>query len=363
MEVNISQYPQLREEQRIEARQRARENLLTKLGGEPQFEDFERRTYSHYGPTVDRALMGAMIMMLVAAFTVSAFHIYHVGNTTYRAGIDSAWQAIISGFALVILAETAVLLLSVMPAVWDIPRGIKAVMYTGAIGAAFIAAIGNIDVTITYTSRPFDWFQAWIRSISVAPSRFVLATMPPALTLIVGQGLKYRVLIEAQRRHEAKANYEAALADWKRVEAHLEQHSDWLQAYATALWDTWRHGKRKEIWQGITASDRRAIVQRELEAEHWFSGVTASQLTDNDGQDRQRRQKKRGVTVVPDIDPDIAELTGKDRVKAYLDRYPEAEKLDIDELAERLAVSGRTVYRGKSELAKNGDFSRNGHKE
>jgi hypothetical protein len=340
MEVNVSQYPQLREEQRIEARQRARENLLTKLGGEPQYEDFERRTYSRYGPKVDRALMIAMAILLLAAFLVSAFHIYYMGSTTYRAGINSENQAKITGLALVILAETAVLLLSVMPAVWDIPKGIKGVMYLGAIGAAFIAAIGNIDVTITYTSQPFDWLQAWIRSFSVAPSRFILATMPPTLTLIVGQGLKYRVLVEAQRRHEAKANYEKAIATWKDTADHIEEHPSWLQAYATSLWDTWRRGKKREIWQGVTMEERRAIVQREIDFENWYSRSVPS-VRRNEHRTRETAVNRTGVQK-------------SEQVKRYIDEHPEALNMGRRELADLLSVSLGTAQRGVELYTSNG---------
>jgi hypothetical protein len=223
-------------------------------------------------------------------------------------------------------------------------------MYVGVMGAAFIAAVGNIDAEIIYTSSPLNWVTRWWSTLATAPKQWTAATVPPMITVLVGQGLKYYALSRSESRREAKTRYDLAIVAWDELVKNIELHAGWRNTYAWALWDVWRKGKRQEMIANITHEVRSAIIIREIEADQILPDAD-SQLTDNANQHKAKRQAE---TVTPDIDADIAQLTGKDRVKAYLDRYPAAGSLEIDELADLLAVSGRTVYRGKELVSKNG---------
>ena len=119
---SLSEYPTLRDDQRIAARKQARTNLIAKLGGAPQFADYERQQVTKYGPTTNRIATITAALVLLAAFVISAVHIYSTGRGVYLDGAESNQVvALIMGAALVVLAESAILALSVLPEVWNTP--------------------------------------------------------------------------------------------------------------------------------------------------------------------------------------------------------------------------------------------------
>jgi hypothetical protein len=349
MDIDISKYPMLTEDQRTEARNKARQTMIAKLGGEPRIEDFEHQQYSKYGPRVDHFVTATMIVLFVAALAVSAFHIYNMGKDTYLEGTDILWQAQLTGFALIILAESAVLLLSIMPAIWEMPQGIKIVMYTGTIGAAMVAAIGNIDVTITYTESPFNWFIAWISSFAKDPGNFILATMPPALTLIVGQGLKYRVLNTTKERFEAKRQFDVAMQDWESTLANLENHKEWVNTYAYTLWDYWKSAlkirNKREFIGSITDTERQAIVRREIKATNFFE----------ESMELVSKRDEPEPTQAPESHKQI----GRDELVMHLRSNPSDATLTAPALVKRLSelhlqASESTARRALIKFSQNG---------
>jgi len=298
---------------RIAARGKARENLIAKLGGEPQFEQFEKRVHSRFGSWPEGIALAALILVLAAAFIISAVHIYGVGKQTYLRGNGDEWVAIIMGAALVVLAESAILALSIVPTLWETPWNVTWGMYAGIAGAAFVAAIGNIDATIFYNSSPFNWIESWWEALASTPARWTIATLPPFMTVLVGLALKYLFLSKSRTRHEAKIAYEAAMQQWQQTTAQLEEHADWRETYAWALWDTWR-SKRAKLAAQLTPEERQAVVLREMQADAFFS----ESYTENSSEKQPRQATE---TVTP-----------RQRVLGYLREHPEvAEQLKRNE--------------------------------
>ena len=324
MEVNVSQYPQLREEQRITARQQARANLLAKLGGEPQYQDFEKHHWSRFGVGWERATLLFLIIVFLSALWVSSGHIYRVFD-------DS--------FAMVILAESTILALSLVPTVWNTPRPVTVSMYVGVLGAAFIAAVGNIDAEIIYTSSPLNWLGRWWGTLATAPKQWTAATVPPMITVLVGQGLKYYALSRSEDRREAKTHYDQAMIEWRETVRTLEQHPDWLNTYAWALWDTWRKGKRQELISGISKDERSAIVLREVEADQILP-EKVSEIAENSVRRVKTSSENNNHAVR--------------RVIEYLDEDPARFQLSGAEISEILQVSEPSVSRGKKKFSENG---------
>lgn len=341
----VAHYPMLRDEQRIEARRQARENLMARLGGEPQFEDFERKHVSRFGPGINRGAFAFAVLVLGAAFIISAVHIFSTGYEAYNAGHSSqVWASIIGG-AFVVLAEASIIALSIIPPVWETPPSVTRSMYLGIAGSAFIATIGNIDATIIYTSTPFDWVKAWAMALSKQPAQWALATLPPMLTVLVGMGLKYYVLTRSHERQEAKVNHEKAMREWRTIVDNLEVHENWIASWANALWDAWCYKKRRDVLAEIPIEDKRLIVQREMEADLWFEReFTGMQQNSGRMQQNSDMPAKARVVLFLRENPEIAEQLGDGSMQQ-------------SEVASMLGVSQASVSRGLTA------YSQNGHHE
>lgn len=333
----------LTEEKRIEAQERARQNMIARHGGAPRLEDFEQHNHSRFGATVERITFRFMVVMLLSAFIVSSLHVYFVGKVAFRQGINNEWQSVIVGMALVMLAESAVLVLSLAPAMWSMPLGMKILMYSGAICATLIAAIGNITVSIDYDPTPFNWLAAWLKSFSTSPNKWMIATMPPTLTLIVGQALKYRILAGSEQRQQAINRYEVERAEFQRWLAGIENDPAWRKAWAISIWDTWRYGKRKDVLAGITNHQRGLIILREMMADdllllEFQSNPTHSEI--------------RSETHL--IDQVESTGTAAERVREVLYQYPYLLDLKRQEAAQTIGVSIGSLQRGIDLYRQNG---------
>jgi hypothetical protein len=327
----LSHYPTLRDDQRIAAKQQARDNLIAQWGGEPQFATYERRIVSKFGQNADRNGLIFLVGVFLAAFLISAVHIFTVGYQTFLESGSSDLVAVGVGGAFVFLAELAIIAFSYVTTVWDMPRAVKISMYAGIAGSAFIATIGNINAVILYKDAPFDWVVAWWRALATAPNEWALATLPPFLTVLVGMGIKYRLLNESRQRHDAQTLFDKAVSEWEFKVAHLEQHTEWKERYAHALWDTWRKGKRRDLLSAITPDLRNQIVWREMDADQFFSHA-----------DHTRSDTPPYDEHTPDH---TADNTALDRVRVHLLQHPEDQELSFRKLADAAGVSIHTVQR------------------
>jgi len=338
MEIDIGKYPTLRDDQRIEARQRARGNLLLKLGGEPQLEHYISRQWSRFGKTWDVVTLAACILVLLAAFGISAQHIFKTGERITLAGGSGENTALTVGAFLVVLAEASILALSLAPTVWCASKGVTRAMYIGVACASLIATVGNLDAVLLYSSTPFDWVSEWVKSLATAPGQWILATLPPLMTVLVGLGLKSYALKQSEGRETARVQYVADMKNWNSIVDRLEDHAEWRNTYAWAIWDIWRKNKRREVLIEISDQERQAIVAREMAADRFFNEEIA------EISEIQRKTTENNNHAVR-------------RVVEYLDEDPSRFQLSGAEISEILQVSEPSVSRGKKLVAKNGYHS------
>lgn len=343
----IAHHPTLTDAQRQRARDRARQNLAARLGGEPRYSDFVRQTHSRYGPWAERLGLAVAAVVLLAAFTISAIHVYGVGFSTYFEDSGDARTAAIIGFSLVVLAEASVIALSVIPTLWNTPRNVTYMMHAGIVASAFIATVGNIDATILYSARPFDWLKAWWASLATAPASWMLATLPPFLTVLVGMGLKYRLLTSSEIRKAAGDAYRAALDDWTALMTNIEDHKQWRVFWFNALWDEWVRVNGARIQATIDDDTKLAIVLREMEAEDRIARIlNAGGMRRNAANATEYEGKSK-----------------KDIALDYLRNNPELARDDQTNIAAIITnatgiqISQSTVSRALSA------FSQNGHSE
>lgn len=263
--MDLNALPTLTDAQRIQARQQAHRNLMTSIY-EPRLEDFERQHVNRYGRSVRWFVMAATLIVMVAAFAISAIHVYTVGRDAYLDGGGGAITAAIVGGSFVLIAEISVIILSMAPVVWDTTRRDTGLMAVGVLAAAMVAIIGNVTATIPFDRGPFDWIGAWISAVASDPALFSIATFPPLLTVLVGTALKSAVLAGSRDRHEAQAAYSAALDSYRRTVTKLEQHENWRVTWGAALWDVWRHEWR-EYLAAVDDDLKLQIILREMGAE------------------------------------------------------------------------------------------------
>lgn len=335
----IAPYPMLRDDQRIEARQAARDNLMARLGGEPQFSDFERRQSSRFGPTADRIGTLFILVVLASAFFISALHIFNAGRRASLSANPDATIATLIGGAWVLLAESGVLAMMTLPTLYGFSRRAAGVLYAVAGMCAFVAWSGNIDAVLLYDTTPFDWFKVWLAAFSQRPAVWLLSVLPPALTLAIGWSIKQRLMNTAETRHKAEIEYREALVTWRRTVARLEEHTDWPATLAAALWDAWKRGKRRDMLAEITDDTRREILRRELAADQFFATVTMPETP---------------AMLQPETPAQAEETPTVFHVKQHLLQHPEDLDLSLRALGDKLGVSHSTVRRARLEVSNNG---------
>lgn len=354
----ISKYPSLREDQRIDARKQARTNLMADLGGEPLFEEFEQRQIKELSDGVNLAIHLLVWAALLAAFVTSGYHVFTSARESYGAGIGDPQAQIVAGFSFVILAEFSALIFSALPGLLDMPGKLRGVLYLLAGTSAAVAMIGNIAASIQFRANPFDWFLQWWHSLAVDPMLWAIATVPPTVVLGLGVVEKHVILKDAKRRHRATQEYEQALATWRRTVSHLETHPLWLESYKRTLWDVWRKGKRRDVLAQVTTEERRLIVEREIEAEFWFR--SSGGIPRNSTESRNARRMNSGGLV----DSVEGSMTQAEKVKHILAERPDLLELPKSEAAEQLGVGISTLYKGLELYQNNGNSHHsNGHKE
>ena len=350
----LKAYPALTSEARLTARQRAHETLIVKLGGEPQFAQYQQLEISDNSEGVNRTIFLGIWLALAAAFITSGFHVYNSARESYGAGITDPKQQIVAGFAFVILAEFLALLCSSLPGLLDVPPRLRVLLYILAALAVGVAIIGNVAASIQCRATAFDWFLKWWRSLAVDPMLWAVATVPPTAVLGLGTLEKHRILKNNQARHKAKIAYQHARADWQDKLDHLEEQPAWPQTYADELWDQYvAVNKRRKTFDvhAIPMGIRRALIDREMRLEQWFT-VSPETLDE-------------GVSPIGTGDGSVSAQTDQEanvqraQVLKHLQQHPEDRDLSLRDLGEKLNVSHSTVRRALASTNGNGEHHDN----
>jgi len=251
----------LTEADRLDARDHARRHVIRRAGPEPRRDQYRHATLSQY-PRWLTGLVGAMLaIVFVAAASISTFRLYAAGRDFFMEDLPIPWQAQAVGVATAIMAEFLVITAASAATILFTGRSRALAAIPVAIGLA-VAFVGNHEITQAVTL----W--GWLDTIA-----------PPLAVLSVGVMGERVILLTLRERWANEQAYQAALADWKAATADPESSPDWGQAYATALRDRLRAvnsrgaGKaaREAAMADLTLADWRALVHREIEADHWYA--------------------------------------------------------------------------------------------
>ena len=263
----LTQLRRLSDSQRLDARDKARENVRKAIGQRPDRAQYEHYAASKYPPAVTGLITLLALGALVAAFIPSAIRLYHIGSNTFGQAIGDAYSMTAVGIATVLLAETGQVVFSLALAVLGNQTTSRRLLYISMAIATAIALVGNVQVAL-----PGHWTN---------PFAYLEAIAPPLLVLSTAYVLKGQLLHAIETRHANERAYQEALAEWKAATGEPEQHDRWPSAYANALRQAlWRaNGRgsgagstaRQELMQQLDGDAWRALVLREMKAENWFS--------------------------------------------------------------------------------------------
>lgn len=252
----------LTQEERMQAMQNAKDSLRRSFGDAPKYEQYAMQYASKHPAGVRRTVTVLCIIVLSAAFALSAMRLYYIGSETFGASIPDAHSMVIAGIATVLLAEAAQLVSTLALAMFGETRSARYILYATASGATCIALVGNAQVALPgHASNAFAYLDAFV---------------PPLLVIGIGHILKYQWLHSIEQKHEINQKYDHALEQWQgRVNADALKHEDWMTFYANALRDELRRVNARipaarAALPKLDIADWRALIQREIGADQWF---------------------------------------------------------------------------------------------
>lgn len=268
--VDLTAVRQLTQEERLTAMQRARAAIVQSIGNRP-----DERAYASQGERMTRTDIGIWILcivVLIAAFSISAIRLFHIGRETFLHSISDANSAVVAAIGIVILAETTQIVTTLALARVEQMQTRRMLLLTG-IGATAVAIIGNLQIvtpwamqgTFTFLPPAFENPFAWLEAL-----------FPPMAVLVMAHVLKHQLLDAEYARNERKRAFEKALQAWESaMSADPEVHPEWDQFYANALRDAIRSKNARitvvrDMLPALTKADWRALVHREIDAENWY---------------------------------------------------------------------------------------------
>jgi len=255
----LSQVRSLTQDERQLARGAAQEAVFRDIGDRPERDQFNHYAARRYPPNVTKLINILCILLLLAAFTPSAIRLYVIGSQTFGAAVPYEMAMIAVGIATVLTAEVGQVVFSLALATLGTTRNARRLLYTSMGIATAIALVGNVQVALPgHVESPFAWLEA---------------IAPPLLVLSTAYVLKEQMLEAIELRHANERAYQEAINQWQQAAASPETHPQWMQFYANALRDAIRkqNSRRKEVIDGLTTADWRALVYRELQADDWYA--------------------------------------------------------------------------------------------
>jgi hypothetical protein len=292
----MTQIYRLNDEQRLTAKNEARQIVIAQYGNEPTLEQFQRplpllpdrenyegRTVSEYPAWLTKVISTFMVIVFIAAALPSLFRLYRVGYDYFYAGIESGWQATVVGVSTFLLAEFLIVLSTVAMRVL-FKSTLARAMFILPIGLGLaMAFVGNW--TITQPHDAMSWLETVVPPIAV----LFTAMIGEQLTL---HSIKSRYAnerayqqdrraIESERREQQQAEkqaYRHAVTIWHNATNSPENSEFWLSAYANALReqivranDSGRgRTERMEYLSNLSRDEWISLIRQEIQAEQWF---------------------------------------------------------------------------------------------
>jgi hypothetical protein len=257
----LQMFRALTDEERIAARDRARDVVVLAAGARPSRAAFDHASVSQYPAWFTRVVAFFMVVVFVAAAMPSLFRLYTAGSTYFMHGIQSEFLAAIVGISTFLLAEALIILSTISARVYFTGRQRLIFVVPVGMGLA-MALVGN-----WFVAQPTDLF-GWLETL-----------VPPMAVLFLALIGERLILDAIETRHANERAYQEAYQQWQAVTASPESSPRFQSAYVNALRDELRRANssgtgatsRKEAMLAFTFKHWSALVARELAADDWFT--------------------------------------------------------------------------------------------
>ncbi len=259
----------LTEEERLDARDRARKNVIRSIGPRPTRDQFKDYAASDYPRWLSTGVGVMLIIVFAAAANVSIFRVFSAGRNSFLETIGIEWQAALVGASSFLLAEFMVIAATIAMRIYFKDRDRWLMLLPIAMGL-LMAFVGNWTI-----SQPRV-------ELSAAGIWALLETATPPAAVLFMALIGERLILEALRnRHRNEHAFQESLAEWLARTAEPEKSPAWPNSYANALKEVLREvnangrgqKERREFMQQMRGAEWSVVVMREIQADQWFEEV------------------------------------------------------------------------------------------
>ena len=325
---------QLTQAKRDQARIKAERSIKRRIGEKPTRAQYDNYEASKYPAWFSRLVALLLFLAALGAGTISGVRLYVAGFRHSVEIMPYLVGRILIGISTVFAAELLIILATVGGQVYLHGRQKRIAAIPIMLGTV-VAFVGNWAVMGPSTT----W--GWVETI-----------FPPVAVLSVAFFFEVSLVPELERRQADTNAFELARAEWQYATNHLEDHPDWLPAWATALRDELLRANRVAI-DDCTPDEWRDFVEAEMNAEQWWN---SDGIPGNAGK-RSVKKRKSGGGLVDSIEGNMAQ---SEKVRRIFSEYPHLADRSItpvSEAVEALGVGNSTYYKGLELYERNGSNS------
>lgn len=353
--------------QRIDARNRAKELVVTMAGAKPNPDEFRENHIGRYPAAVVNTVLFLCAVALLAAFYPSAMRLYEAGYHSFYHAIQNPTKAQLAGVSLIVMAELTLLICNLALTVIDASTSYRIMLNIGSILSTAIALVGNIQVGLV---GQFD-----------SPIAYLETMTPPLLVVILSFVLKGVLLTRISETHQWQTSFRQALDRWQQDVRNAEHSPRFKQAYAAELkalyvsinGDGRGRTERLNYLQSLTAQEWSALVKAAFSEDVWYDDAVVafdgymprieinplplsasvqqpvSVVTDGEYSAYQTPDRQTDRRYTPNNAPRKA--NARDLVFDYLNQNPQDAELPSRALSEKIGVGHDSANKYRNEWA------------
>ncbi|NLF01777.1 MAG: hypothetical protein GX601_12450 [Anaerolineales bacterium] len=186
----LENFRPLTQDQRKSAHRAACQAAVQALGPKPARDHFSSTTISRYPSSVTRLITTLCLVLLMAAFTLSAIRLYVIGSQAFGQAVPNVVATTAVGIATVLSAEIGQVVFSLALATLGTSTTSRRLLYVSMGMCTAVALAGNIQVALLgHEQSVFAWLEA---------------VVPPLVVLSTAYVLKGQLLETSDRRRERR---------------------------------------------------------------------------------------------------------------------------------------------------------------
>jgi hypothetical protein len=248
----------------IKAKDQVRNSLM-----KPVLDDYVKESMNSIPTGLYRAIIGALVVVAIAAFIVSAGKQIVATSTLLEPVVKTsdhlsqAWSDV-SVIGLLAIGEIGTILFSAVCSVFSEDRSKVIIFRVSSIGCAMFAILANVTITMRYGEG--DTLYGWFLTLA-----------PPVIVISVGLVIENLLLRSVKARAEAQRTYDIAMRDYDYYREKPEQHATYKRRWYLSIYEelTYRREDRLLI-ETLVRQDERikaVIVKREIEAHEFWEAM------------------------------------------------------------------------------------------